>query len=577
MNDRVADAAVPEAWKVGLQRLGWPSALGSPFAIAFVAYLILALVLLPNYMMFHYKDEITYLAAAERYARGDFAIAPNSQWGPLISWLMALPLSIGASPIVAARATHIVLGAVALWSVRSLARTMGLPTNLQLVFLLTLVPYCTYFALLAVSADLPLTAALVFYFAIICDPNYANRRFSGMICGVLGGFAYYAKGYALPFFLLHFVVCNALHWLSHAQAALRRKVIRHLAAGLAVFAALVAIWSAALYQKYGVVTVGIAGSYNYQIAGPDAKARPSLSMGFAEPPPSTTVSIWEDSAYFYALPEARDCCLKSWSPFDSPRAFMHQFRKIQVNLGRTLLALISFSPFSLGVAFAVLAYIFAPWWPSNRRQAAPPSRADWNERAKKSLADIRELLTEKQRLMPLLLLLTIILYATPYMLIWSDGRYLWPVLIVIMGLGFFLFGVFLDAYKAARIGAAWLIGIFAISFLPLPAYKLSQGHQARAATNSFVRQLEGSEFTGARFASNIDYGGSMVVGYYLKAKYYGQAIPGMSEADILASLRRKGVQYYFVWGAPPTRRPGMRLLRVLKGEFRSLAIYRVEP
>lgn len=576
MNDWAASAVNPGVRTSGVQ-LGWPSALGSPFAIALVAYLVLALILLPNYMMFHYKDEITYLAAAERYARGDFAIAPNSQWGPLISWLMALPLSIGLSPIVAARAVHIVLGAVALWSVRSLAKTMGLPPRLQLAFLLTLVPHCAYFAILTISADLPLTAALVFYFAIICDPKYPSRRYSGILCGILGGFAYYAKGYALPFFLLHFVLCNALHWLSHAQGELRRKVVRHLTAGLAVFAALVAIWSAALYQKYGVVTVGIAGSYNYQIAGPDAKSRPSLSMGFAEPPPSTTVSIWEDSAYFYALPEARDCCLKSWSPFDSPRALMHQFRKIQGNLGRTLLALISFSPFSLGVCFAVLAYAFAPWWPSNRRPTAPLDGAPWTERGMTYLADIRELMMKKQRLMPLLMLLTIIVYAVPYMLIWSDGRYLWPVLVLVMGLGFFLLNAFFTTYNIRRTTSLWLIGIFAISFVPLPTYKLSQGHKARAATNSFVRQLEGSEFAGARFASNIDYGASMVVGYYLKAKYYGQAIPGMSEADILASLKSKNVQYYFVWGAPPTPRPGMTLSRVLKGEFRSLAIYKIDP
>src|SRR5438874_3635400 len=191
-------------WTKAAQRLVWPSALKSPLVIALLTYFALVLVLLPNYLSFYYKDEIAYVAAAERYAHGDFATAPNSLWGPLISWLMAVALSLGASSIVAARTVSIMIGAATLWSVRRLGRTLELPNGLQLVYLLTLVPYLVRYALFATTDDLSLTALLIFYFALIFDPHYPIRRYSGLACGLLGGFAYYAKGFAFGFFTVHF-------------------------------------------------------------------------------------------------------------------------------------------------------------------------------------------------------------------------------------------------------------------------------------------------------------------------------------------------------------------------------------
>lgn len=560
-----------------MQRLGWPSALRSPLVIALAAYLVLVLILLPNYMSFHYKDEIVFVAIAERYARGEFTIAPNSLWGPLISWLIALALSLGASSIVAARAISIILGAVALWSARHLAKTMSLPDGLQLVYLLTLVPYLANYALFAVSADLPLTALLVFYFSVISDPRYPDRRYSGILCGFLGGLSYYAKGYALGFFLVHFAACSALHWIAHKEAETRRRVVRHAAGGIVVFAALAAIWAAALHQKYGVFTFEITGQYNYQIAGPEAKERPSLYVGFVEPPATTTVSMWEDPAYFYALPQARACCLKPWTPFDSLAAFRHQLFRFEENLSRTLIVFLSYSPLTLAVGFAALTYCFAPFWPTNRRKQISSPTKLWRARLDQGLTDVRYALIEKKRLLPALMLLTIIIYPLPYILIYSHERYLWPVLIVLMALGFHLLHVFSSKYALTRSANGWLTGVFAVSFLLFPAYKLSTGHKARDTMTSITLQLERADFSGARFASNADYGASMIVGYHIGAKYYGSAAPAMSDLEIAEDLRRKGIQYYFVWGSPAVERPGMTLSRLLKADFRTLAIYEVKP
>lgn len=566
----VADAAgqrVPKA----LTRLG------SPLVLALVAYLALVLVLLPNYLAFQYKDEITYVAAAERYARGDFANAPNSLWGPLLSWLMALAMSLGAPSLAAARIVSVVAGAATLWAVDRLATTMAFPDGLKRLYLLTLVPYVTYFTLFSVNADLPLTALLIAYFAIVFDPGYPNRRFAGVVCGLLGALSYYAKGFALGFFMVHFTACTVVHWIAQENAAARGKVLRHFAFGLAVFAALAAIWVAALYQKYGVVTVGITGEYNYQIKGPEAKDRPALYIGFAEPPKSTTVSIWEDPAYFYDLPQARECCLKPWTPLDSQAALKHQLLLFESNLGRTLTAFLSWSAFTLAVLFAAIAYCFAPFWPTRRTRSGSPSDKKWSAIAGRHIGELRDALVDNQRLMPTLMLLTLLIYPVPYLFVFADERYIWPLLIVVMGLGFYLLQIFTSAYAVRQKTRAWLIGLFAASFLLNPIYKLSTGLEARDAMASMTQQIQSvANLSGARIASGNDYGGSMIMAYHVDGKYYGSAAPWMSEREILDDLRRKGIEYYFVWDLPVVPRPGMTLSRVLKADFRTLAIYKVE-
>jgi hypothetical protein len=569
VNDAIVTAGGPGASMKGAPRPAWPDVFASPLGFALVAYLALALILLPGYMSFYYKDEIAYVAAAERYARGEFSTAPNALWGPLISWLMALALSLGAPSIVAARSVAIIIGGATLWSVRRLAKTLELPDGLQLVYLLTLVPYLVRYALFGATDDLPLTALLVAYFAIVFDPRYPDRRYSGAICGLLGGFAYYAKGFALGFFLVHFTICNAVHWIARSDAGTRKEIVRQLGTGLVVFAAMAAVWMAALYQKYHVITPGITGKYNYEMRAPGTIDRPATQIGFVAPPPATTVSIWEDPADFYDLPEARACCLRPWSPFDSGTAFKHQLMLFKLNLGRTLMVFISYSPFTLAVGFGALCYCFAPFWPSRRRKNGEPPRLI------PGLAEIRSALVEKRRLVPALCLLTMIVYPIPYTLVFSDERFFWPILIVVLGLGLFLLNVFVSQYTVSRKARGWLVGVFAASFLIFPAYKLATGQKDRDSMASIVRQLEGAHLSGARFASNSDYGASMVAGYYLKAKYYGQARPGMSDAEIVEDLQRKGVQYYFVWGAPPVTTPGLQLWRVMKADYRSLAIYQV--
>ena len=151
-----------------------------------------------------------------------------------------------------------------------------------------------YCSLVFFTADFLLAGILSFYFSIILSRDYASKWYAGWLSGVLGAFAYFTKSYAFYFFLAHFLFANFIHsWSSD-----RRTVLKHCAAGLAVFFGLSAIWVLLLHQKYHEVTLGIIGKYNYAIVGPDSPGRPIFYIGFLPPADATATSIWEDPYYF---------------------------------------------------------------------------------------------------------------------------------------------------------------------------------------------------------------------------------------------------------------------------------------
>ena len=60
-----------------------------------------------HYIM--YKDEINLITIAERYARGDWATAPNAYWPPLLSWIEAFAFGMGL-PAAAVKLVSVLIG-----------------------------------------------------------------------------------------------------------------------------------------------------------------------------------------------------------------------------------------------------------------------------------------------------------------------------------------------------------------------------------------------------------------------------------------------------------------------------------
>jgi hypothetical protein len=527
--------------------------LGLPLVLVLGA----GLALLGRFDSFSFKDEIAYLVPAERYADGDLLAGVNGYWGPLTSWLLVVPLLAGIPAALAARLVSLALAAVVVVGTERVAATFRLRPALRLVVLLALVPWSVYFAIRFLSADLTLVAVLVVYFAVLFDPRYATRRWSGPCCGLLGALAYFTKGYGLPFFLGHFTIATVVHALAADDGAGRRRVVRHYLAGLAVLGVLALAWIGALYAKYDALTTGSTGTYNYAIVGPDARDRPILEVGFVEPPPAAKVSIWEDPHDFYDVPAAMECCLKGWSPLDSDRAMRHQLDLVKEN-GRKMLGVFgAFSPLFIPVVVVATAVALVPLV-----RRVPSRRL------------LGRLFGDDDSVPRFLALATLGTYPALYLLVYTDERYLWPTVVIVLVLAAHVTAVLLRRWPRLAVPATAMV---ALAFAPLPLRALDAPDDLRRATESMAAQVERADLPDLRFASNVDYGAAMIIGHAAGGRYYGQAVEDAPHDEILASLRALDVPYYFVFDEPATDREGMEVVDEYAAGRRSLVVYRVTP
>jgi hypothetical protein len=496
-----------EARRAPLSRFGAP-----------LVYLAGALVLWRHFNFIYYKDEIPVLSAAAWFARGQLE-AVNSYWAPLLSMEHAPLLAAGFAPERAADVVKILNGLMALQGGRALLRTMLVRGWLLVLWDLVLVAVTLYCTMPAPSADVLVTGILAWYFSVVFRSDFPSRRWAGLLAGVLGGLAYYAKVYAFFFFVPHYLLVNAGHYLA-GDADVRAKLWRQLRLGYLAFAALVVIWVGALGAKYHVVTLGITGKYNYQIVGPEAVDRPIVQIGFdAEPRPGNT-SVWDDPADFYRVPSAVACCLKPWSPLSSARAFRHQLGLIRSNLANALEAFRSFSMFSFTViVLCALMSVFT-----------------------------RE---DARRHLPIVLsLVTLALYPLGYLLVFTDERYLWPMLFLLIAMsGYLLTIAFSSSLLRDRPRQILVAALLALSFVKIPVAGIRKARDFGRYTSQYVAALRDTDLHGKRLASNTDYAASDIIAYYQSAKYLGQKRSRIPSPDSLrAELKRARIDYYLVWG-----------------------------
>lgn len=493
----------------------------SSHLIALLVYLVLGL-LLTNYFQYIWnKDEINYISIAEKYARGEFLIAPNALWAPLLSWLLAILIRFGLPSIFAAKLLSLMIGGFTFFAARSLSYTFEISDRIRTLVLYLLIPILLYCSLYEFTPDLLLAGLLTLYLSVILNRKYADRPWLGWLCGMLGALSYFAKSYAFFFFILHFSLISFLHYLINTEKSRKKVVLRNFASGLIVFFVLAAGWVYLLNLKYHEVTIGVNGKYNYRKAGPEYKGNPNGEIGFAPPPDATAISHWEDPYYYFSRTDLISCCLKPWSPLESRKAFVHQIKLIAKTTPTVISMYQGFSAFFILIIVASVLLCIVP---------------------KQQLILRIELVFG---------LVSFCLYSAGYSLFYVEERYLWAMWILIMLMGCYVLNVLLKTeFFADRIRRLVIIVIFTASFLFPPLVRLQSSYyktnQIGRNINAFSNLLENDGLKGAKIASNTDYGTAVGVVYRLGAKFYGVATPYNSENEIVEELKKNGIEYYFV-------------------------------
>lgn len=267
-------------------------------------------------------DGVAYIQNARHYLAGQFDLAVNSYWGPLLSWLLVPVLAAGIDGGLAVRLMNLAWGlgfaaAVASLTAKIAGRChwlLGFAAAAILALQLVAVP---------VTPDLML-ACLLGWYAVLSLRLLSGQGGAGgaFLCGLLGGVAYLAKNYALPFVLAHLALTLA------AGLLLRRKYpilpfrparLAFAAAGLA----LVALpWVAVISVHDGGLTIGSAGGLTRAAYAPGSDVGEKPIHSFQQLRPGRLTS-WEN-------PLEIQYDWQRWSPF-SATGVARQFKVLGWN------------------------------------------------------------------------------------------------------------------------------------------------------------------------------------------------------------------------------------------------------
>lgn len=521
------------------------------FAMFLIIFLISGVYLLQYYQYtMAGPDLVSVISIAKLYAAGDFKNAVNGYWGPLFSWFLVPFLLFKSTPFFALYSTKIlslIIGFFTIIAIRLLSYRFEMNENIRIISLFLMVFVILYISLAPIfyPMDLLLIFFIVCYLYFIFDPEYPDKLSSGVWCGIIGALAFLTKAYAFPFFLVHFVLFNLLHYFKGLSREKRKKVLKNLFLGLVIFFIISGSWGAVISSKYGELTIGTSGKYNYELVGPDQNLEGlvviPIYLGFMEPSNEKAVSAWEDPSYHK---------LTTWNNLESWKSFKYQLNIIKDNFFKTMDIISSFSYFSLIILLAYILMCIQP---------------------------VKRLLSQGDVLYPLL---TVVLYCAGYLYIWTELRYLMLVYILLILMGGYLLNIlykneiFTDSRKVV------LTLIFIISFLIMPLSGLDLSQYGYKDVHEGIN-LSTEYNLQSNIASNDDYWRSMKFSYFLNAHYYGTSKitwkDSYSDSELEKDFNTYKIDYYVVWG---NSNVNSRLLSKYKeitgGKINDLKIYSIK-
>ncbi len=498
------------------------------------------MIFFPGYAHVLNPDAVSYISIARHYSEGRFGIAVNAYWSPLFSWLTAPWLALGMPPLTAARVALALAGMSAVVGLALLCRAMRLRSPLFLLVLGVSVPIFLWMTFAVITPDLPATAILLFYFAILFSPDVLGHPARAAAAGGVGAIAYLAKSYVLPFVVVHLLLLSAAAWVAERDRSRRSVILRSWLAAMAATAVVAGPWVALISLRSGSFTISTTPRYVRNVRDPQNRGAKLLRRGFEEPAHPRAVSCWEDPGKLSMPHES--------SPFESGRALRRQAAICARNVRRAFEALCMFScalPVLLGMLCVLSIRPFRGW-----------IRYRWLS----------------------LTVLSVALYCGGYILTYVRPRYLWPIWAVLLaGAGALLSRMFRRGIlrrRSARIAAGFL---FAVFFAVYPVRALVRGNGEGLKAWRVFETLRRTETPEGRLASNRRFQESLYLAFHLGCPYLGAFDPEWSDDEIREQLGRHRVDYLLFWedGEGKEEPPAWLAARreITGGRIRNLRIY----
>ena len=270
------------------------------FILICTVYVILSLSLIfYNPHTFSY-DTLSYINIAQNYFNGNFTDAINRYWGPLYSWiLIPFMYTFGNSPsqsLFAIKIVNIIAGLFTLMGFQLLLIRFEINSKLRYILLITLIPEIVYFSFFWITPDLLITSILLFYLVLLFSSEYSNKASFAVLCGLLGGLAYFAKSYGFAFFIISFTLFNFIYLLK--MKSKRKNILKNTILGFGIFFIVSGLWIGVMSANYGYLTMGSSAQFNIGLTSSNSLGTSMEINGLSDLPNEFAVSFWEDPSSF---------------------------------------------------------------------------------------------------------------------------------------------------------------------------------------------------------------------------------------------------------------------------------------
>jgi len=435
-------------------------------------------------------------------------------------------LCLGAPAEVTARCLQVVIGGGALWAVWWLGTRADLPGSTCGWVTLCLVPAVAMYALTDTTPDLLVAALLTVYVGIVIGTDYPRSLGQAAACGLVGALAYLAKAYAFPFFVVHFLAVSAyLGVRRRGSGAEVRRLAGATALGVLVFAVVAGCWAGLLSSKYARITIGTTGSYQLSLFSGGGGL--FGGGGLLPPTNATAISAWEDptdlrtSPRPAASPKTRPVAATPASAGASSWGW-NRSRELATRIGRNL----------VGLGWTLVRFAWtAPLILIGLLLSCRPARlGPAGDRC-------------------VILLGTILIYSSGYLLLFIHERYFW-LLAFLLAVAAGIVATTVPTLARGRWGFVCAAAT-GISFTLWPIGILARvGPHVLEATPAVAKQLAVEIEPGSRIASDSEWGITNSIAYHLDARYYGVLPSRANVSEQERQLRQHRIAYLVVWGDP---------------------------
>lgn len=470
-------------------------------------------VIFPFYRFYIDTDATAYLAISQRYAAGDFFKAINGYWSPFACWMTAALIKAGYLPFTAAIIVNTIAAICFLGIAHSFFRLFYLDKTFRWILSVTLALFLSYAVFKQSFDDLWECFFLLVCLRILLHSRFLQRWDLWVWLGIFGGFAYYAKAYAFPFFIVSTICCG--FYITRAwERQNRMKWIQISFTAIAVMIMIAFPWIFLLHEKYGAWMTSNAGTLNlswYPVGHPYYKEgiRHLLPPVYPGSP-----SYWEDPWLVNgATPHF----------WNSPALFLRQMARTAYNVLLFVKCLGEISAFLVPVTVLAVCTLL--------------SRKINNFFGKNFT----------------ILALSFLLFPLGFFLINFESRYIWYMLLPGMLLAAWVIQklLLLPVNKTARYTAMLLFGF---SFIVFPAWDMKQMYRAGEREFKMARKLEQLNVRGS-FTANVVFGsngGSDLekvsrLAYFSGNPYYNMPYGNVPYKELLEDIRRYGVKYFYYY------------------------------